>query len=348
METALETDRAEWARLEKQIGSFTQVNNSQMKSYLSTALENPPAGLDKAGEAAYRKQIIGIQKSLEAGNKGSKNKGPDATAAQQAAEKLWQLNRIQAGQKDPAYAKASALNDMILSSQTYNPEIQMKGATGVLRLDNNRENLRATANALFSDNGRVTSTVTQSTIYGWNEEAGMEVPLFITSLRAKTVGTKGKRRKQIAEGKQTRHGAALTSWQSISKVGRQQPIPPIEPEEEPEESTSDLFRDASNDQETLKAESQEPEEEEVSNFQPVLDNLPAIETGEVKRMGDKMIAVLKPFCLKVKCRGEEYEGGFMNKEDAIKALSMVKQLAVEFEEKVDVKVKDYKWHRTFS
>lgn len=336
MQDALEHDRAEWKRLQDDLKSFTKVNNATMLSYLDTQIQNPPSDLSEAGRKAYLEELESIKTSLEETSKGKGKRGPDRTAAQQAAQKLWQLGRMQRAAKDPEYAKAMALNDMILSSQTYVPEIQMKGATGVLRMDNNRDNLRAVADSLYNKGGYAKATLTQSTLYGYDKDAGVDVPLFITSVRAKTVGTKGKRRKQIAEGRQTHHGATLTAETRINRVGRRQPIPPSE--EEPEESKEDG---------EIKAESQEPEEELVSNLKPILDHLPPIETGEVQRMGDKLIAILKPFNLKVKCRDEEYEGGYMSKEQAMKAFALVKQLAAQFDEKVDVKVKDLKWNRVF-
>ena len=344
-ETALETDRAEWKRLEGPdgFGSFTKVNNAQMTSYIESMIValGRDGGVDKPGYGAQLKELEDIQRSLketsEGTTEGKAPRGPDATAGQQAAQKIWQLGRIQRAAKDTEYARAMALNDMILSSQTYEPEIQLKGATGVLRLDNNRENLRAVASACFSETGRGSATATQTSIYAYDKASGKEVPLFHTGVRAKTVGDKGSRRKQCMEGKQTHHGARLTAYEEVSRVGSQQSI--AAPEEDPEESTEG---------ETLKAESQEPEEPKGSNFEPILKNLPAVETGEVQRMGAKMIAILKPFCLKVKCSAGEYEGGFMSKEKAEKAFHLLKQLSVEFEEKIDVKVKDYKWHRTFS
>ena len=98
-------------------------------------------------------------------------------------------------------------------------------------------------------------------------------------------------------------------------------------------------------------EDPEEEQEEVltgSTLYPILQQLPSKETGDIQKVGDKIIVTHLPFCLKVKHNGHEFEGGFPSKSKALKALDLIRQLAKEQGETIDAKVEDYDAGRTLS
>ena len=233
-----------------------------------------------------------------------------------AALKVWQLNRMGYAASDSEYAAASTVNDMIFGSGTFDDEVIMRGCPGKLTLGSTHEVLAGVANMAF-ENG-ATLTLTSSTV---KDEDGRAV--FSNRVSTKKTGNGG--RKLFIECK-IKFAGLMGKALGLKT-----------------ESAFPGQTDKSNE-----AVEGEGEEEGTTSLYNILSNLPDPDTGELEQMGRKVIALHHPFCLKVICQGEEFEGGYADKDKALKALDAIDALARERGETISASVKDYDSGRTFS
>ena len=348
MTDALEWDRQAWKDLEGPagFGSFTQGNSQDMLGWIDIQLELVSVG--EGGEPSLEQQHMQeIRDDLVAAME-------DGTPAsyKQAAQKVWHLKRLLRAQQEPSYGKASAMNDALYASQTFNPEVLLKGAPGFVQLDNNRQNFRQLASRVFSERGGVSYGISSSSLHSTDPKTGEKLTYQKNRVAAKTSGETGSDRKYIVETSQTLEGAHLTADRQVSRRGDDPSLsdlamPQDEEDEDEEGMEEEDVSDENIEEASTPEESNWETEPKESSLSPLLRMLPSTEIGTVEKEDGIMVGVLRPYCLKVKIGDEEFEGGYDSKEKAIRALKLVKELAKEFNEKVSVEVKDYKWHRTF-
>ena len=268
-----------------------------------------------AARKAYEKQLNEIKNHIADGRSG----------AQFAAIKIWQMQRQVRAQNDPEYARAVAFNDGVFGAGTFENEVIMRGSPGKLTTGQYHDVYNQIAGMCFGPGGSGNITLGASKIVDADGNNVMD-----TRITAKN--TASGTRKLQAEVKLSNAGRVKTTKTEDAIV----------------QETKSEMREAV---ERALGEDPESQEEEVltgSTLYPILQQLPSKETGEIQKVGDKLIITHLPFCLKVKLNGYEFEGGFPSKKKALKALDLIRQLADEQGEKIDAKVEDYDAGRTLS
>ena len=310
-------DRVSRETLEKQFGSFTAPNRAALTSFVNTMLDSSNTvdfETDKA-KMAYEKQLNEIKTHITDGKSGS----------QFAAIKIWQMQRMVRAQNDPEYGKAVAFNDGVFGAGTFENEAILRGSPGKLTTGKYHDVYNQIAGNCFGPGGSGNITLGASKIVDSDGNNVMD-----TRITAKN--TASGTRKLQAETKLSNAGRVKTTKTEDAIV---------------KEKKSDL----ENAVRRAMGEDPEEEQEEVltgSTLYPILQQLPSKETGDIQKVGDKIIVTHLPFCLKVKHNGHEFEGGFPSKSKALKALDLIRQLAKEQGETIDAKVEDYDAGRTLS
>ena len=315
---AREHDRVLRAELEKKFGGLTDPNLASLRSFMKTML-SPASEMQFdtiAEKTAYEKQLNEINDYLKSGNKGD---------SQMAAVKIWQLHRQARAQKDPEYAKAVAFNDAVFSAGTFDNEVIMRGSPGKVTSGKYHDIFNDAASALFGPGGSARVLGGASQILDSQGNVILD-----TRVTAKLSG--GGSRKLMGECKLADEGRRQSTTTDNAHV---------------KESKTPLAEAVD---QALGTDPDEEEEEVLtgSTLYPILQNLPPKETGDIQRVGDKLIVTHLPFCLKVKHNGYEFEGGFPSKGKALKALDLIRLIAKEQDETIDAKVEDYDAGRTLS
>ena len=312
-----EHDRVLRAGLEKKFGALTDPNLASLRSFMTTMLS--PANemqFDTIAEKiAYEKQLNEINGYLKSGHKGD---------SQMAAIKIWQLHRQARAQKDPEYAKAVAFNDAVFSAGTFDNEIIMRGSPGKVTSGKYHDIFNDAASALFSSGG------TGAVIGGSSQIRNSQGNLILDTRITAKLTSEGSR-KLMGECRLADEGRRQSTTTEDAVVREQTPL----------KEAVDRALENNLDEE-------EGEVLTGSTLYPILQNLPPKETGDIQRVGDKLIVTHLPFCLKVKHNGYEFEGGFPSKEKALKALDLIRLIAREQGETIVATVEDYDAGRTFS
>ena len=275
-------DRVARKTLETKFGSFTKPNAANIGSFLQVELDRPMAGNYEttaarvAAKAARDKHLNEIKNHLHDGRSG----------AQMAAVKIWQMQRMVRAQTDSQYAKSVAYNDGVFGGGTFENESIMRGSPGKMTTGTNHDVYNGVAKDCFGEGGVGNITLGASKVVDADGNNLMD-----TRITAKN--TASGTRKLQAETK-------------LSDRGRQKNTDTVDA----------IVREKKSDLEEAveKAlggdpESQEQEALTGSTLYPILQQLPAKETGEIQKVGDKLITTHLPFCLKVKHNGHEFEGG---------------------------------------
>ena len=314
-------DRVARKTLENKFGSFTKPNAANIGSFLQVELDRPLEGnyettADRlAAKGARDKHLNEIKNHLHDGRSG----------AQMAAVKIWQMQRMVRAQTDPQYAKSVAYNDGVFGGGTFENESIMRGSPGKMTTGTNHDVYNGVAKDCFGEGGVGNITLGASKVVDADGNNLMD-----TRITAKN--TSSGTRKLQAETK-------------LSDRGRQKNTDTVDAiVREKKSALEEAVEKALGED----PESQEQEALTGSTLYPILQQLPAKETGEIQKVGDKLIITHLPFCLKVKHNGHEFEGGFPSKGKALKALDLIRQLADEQGEKIDAKVEDYDAGRTLS
>lgn len=321
---ALYYDRAIRKAMTDKFKSFTGANTAEVKAYLTNLMKawgtvgNEEHTTSVAAQLVRDKHIKEIQDNLD-----DPDKGPVM-----AAIKLFNLQRIARAQSDPAYGRAVAFNDAVFSCGTYEDEAFMRGSPGRLTTGSYHQMHDSLARVLFKEGGEAKFTLGSTTIVDSDGDK-----LFKVGTRAKTASSAKQGRKEIAAANLLPKGRKKLMKTHPSIVGEKQG--------ELETAVQKALG--------LDVEDEEQQEPLVgSALYPILQQLPAKETGKMHKVGEKIIIVHHPFCLKVKLNGHEFEGGFPSKNKALDALDLIRQLAKETDEKIDAKVEDYDAGRTLS
>jgi len=314
-------DRVARKTLETKFGNFTKPNAANIRSFLDVELNKPLSGNYEttasrvAAKAARDKHLNEIKNHLHDGRSG----------AQMAAVKIWQMQRMVRAQNDPQYAKSVAYNDGVFGGGTFENESIMRGSPGKMTTGTNHDVYNGVAKDCFGEGGVGNITLGASKVVDADGNNLMD-----TRITAKN--TASGTRKLQAEVK-------------LSDRGREKNTETVDAlvKEKKSDLEEAVERALSGD-----PESQEQEALTGSTLYPILQQLPSKETGDIQKVGDKLIITHLPFCLKVKLNGHEFEGGFPSKGKALKALDLIRQLADEQGEKIDAKVEDYDAGRTLS
>ena len=239
-----------------------------------------------------------------------------------AAVKLFQLERVLKSQQNPEYAKAAAFNDAIFSCGTFDDEAFMRGSPGTLCTSTYHKIHNELAKALFEEGGSAKIDLGGSHIVDVNGDT-----LLQTSVRAKTSSSG---RKEHSAGILKNAGRKRVTEEHSYAIGKVK-----------NGIGEALARAMGMDVE------EEPEEQLVgSPLYPILQQLPSKETGQMQKVGQKIIVVHHPFCLKVKLNGHEFEAGYPSKEKALDALDTIRDLASEVDETIEAEIEDYDAGRT--
>lgn len=325
---ALTYDRDQRETLEALFGSFINPNKAVMSSYLKNLLNPKALGDHKftslEGRKKYEDTVNSIIKDLNDGKKGP----------QFAVQKIWQMDRLAKSQSNPRYARGAAFNDAISSAGTFENESVLRGSPGKLTTGTYHSIFNGLASSLFGKKtsptrkpGKAVFTLSASTIY---HADGTKIG--VTRLTAKKTESG---RKNMSEFKLQNEGRKKYTRTESAHVGQLKAASDIE------SALNAVFGTDAED-----GEAAEPLT--GSTLFPILQQLPDKATGQIQKVGDKLIVSHHPFCLKVKCMGQEFEGGFPSKEKALKALDMIRQLAQEAGDSIDAKVEDYDAGRTLS
>ena len=314
---AVHHDRIARFGLETKFGGFTNPNSAAMTSFVGGMLK--PASMPDfetiKARQAYRKHISEIQDHIKDGRAG----------CQLAAVKIWQMQRMVRAQKDPEYGKAVAFNDGVFGACTFENESIMRGSPGKLTTGTNHGIYNGVAADCFGPGGSARITLGGSKVVDANGKNVMD-----TRITAKN--TDSGMRKLQAETKLSNEGRKKNMHTEDALV-----------KEKKSELGEAVERALGGD-----PEGEEQEALTGSTLYPILQQLPPKETGDIQKVGDKLIITHLPFCLKVKHNGHEFEGGFPSKTKALKALDLIRQLAKERGETINAKVEDYDAGRTLS
>ena len=211
------------------IGKLSDANRGDMQSWVQTMQDTPPSFGTDAGRTFYQTQLKKLQGSLK----------KEGGSLRQAALHIWQLERIRKAQDDPTYAAGIAVNDMVFSTGTFDPETLMRASPGQtpdhpskLGIGTIHDTVKKMAQQAFDlKNGGAKINMSSCNIVGPPKIGKSGKPLktrpnlFSTMIRAKT--TKG-RRKQIGEGRLHHAGAEkCMTFHDVPAVG----MPEVEEDE---------------------------------------------------------------------------------------------------------------------